>query len=325
MHLRLAAAEMMGEDTRSQWPELQSLAERVGDLGVLSDVLHWEGEHRLYYTCEFTTATTYLDRSREVAERWGAPDAVVWQLFSETYLHYIAGAWKLARAKAERAERISREIDPRNASLLSCLALVNLGLLDIAEGRGQEPAQNAERAVSLAYASDAVQALHWAAWSLAERDLMAGRVSDAYARLDSLLDRHGMQGETGQLWPLLAWAELELGQDEQAATTLATSLARRERLFHVDALRVRARVAIKHRRWQEAVADLEETLARCRAMSYPYAEAKAHYVFGQLHAARSEPTLAREHYKAALLTCGRLGERLYRPHIERALAELGAE
>jgi tetratricopeptide (TPR) repeat protein len=241
------------------------------------------------------------------------------------YLDYFVGAWASAREKAARALRIEREIQLESASLLSCIALVPLATLDIAEGRGQEPEQNGERAVSLARASDAVQALRWAAWPLAERDLVAGRAADAYARLGPLLDRHGMQGETGQLWPLLAWAELELGQDEQAATTLATSLARPERLFHVDTLRVRARVAIKQRRWQEAVADLDETLAKCRAMPYPYAEAKAHYVFGQLYAAKGEPEQAREEYQAALAICKRLGEGLYRPYIERALADPGAQ
>ena len=59
-----------------------------------------------------------------------------------------------------------------------------------------------------------------------------------------------------------------------------------------------------------------------RAMPYPYAEAKALYVYGQLHAVKGETEQAREKYEAAIAICERLGEGLYRPHIERALAEL---
>jgi hypothetical protein len=78
-------------------------------------------------------------------------------------------------------------------------------------------------------------------------------------------------------------------------------------------------------RRQEAEAALEETLALCRTLPCPYAEAKALAVYGQLHAARGEPERARERYMAARAICEQLGERLYRPQIERALAELGSE
>jgi hypothetical protein len=97
------------------------------------------------------------------------------------------------------------------------------------------------------------------------------------------------------------------------------------RLVLVDALRVRGLLAIAQGRWQHAKAALEEAFSLALAMPYPYAEAKAHSVYGQLHAAKGEPDLARERYQAALSICARLGEGLYRPHIERALAELGAD
>src|SRR5262249_13348893 len=61
----------------------------------------------------------------------------------------------------------------------------------------------------------------------------------------------------------------------------------------VDALRVKARLALLQGRWSEALTALEDTLGRCQAMPYPYAEAKAHYIFGQLHRARGEPDQAR--------------------------------
>ncbi len=73
-----------------------------------------------------------------------------------------------------------------------------------------------------------------------------------------------------------------------------------------------------------ADAALREAIQVAREVLYPYAEAKARYVYGQLHAAKGEPELAREQFEAALAICGRLGERLYAVRIERALAALEA-
>ncbi len=57
-------------------------------------------------------------------------------------------------------------------------------------------------------------------------------------------------------------------------------------------------------------------------MPYPYAEAKALYVYGLLEIARRDAERAREQLAAALSILNRLGEGLYRPHVERALAGL---
>jgi hypothetical protein len=46
-------------------------------------------------------------------------------------------------------------------------------------------------------------------------------------------------------------------------------------------------------------------------MPYPYAEAKAFYVFGQPWVTRDEPALACLCFEEALAICHRLGERLY--------------
>jgi tetratricopeptide (TPR) repeat protein len=152
-----------------------------------------------------------------------------------------------------------------------------------------------------------------------------GTPSAACARLASLLDPPDPQN-IAVTWalPLLAWAYGDLGELKRAerlakqAVVLATK--QEQRLALLDALRVSALVAIRTRRWPEAAAALQEAIALARAMHYPYAEAKAHSVYGQLHAARGEPERARERYEAALAICARLGERLYAGHIEQALA-----
>jgi tetratricopeptide (TPR) repeat protein len=127
--------------------------------------------------------------------------------------------------------------------------------------------------------------------------------------------------------PVLTWAEAELGHDAEAAERLefaiAWATARRWHLWLADALRIKGMLAAKQRQWEEARAVLDEVITLCRAMPYPYAEAKALYVYGQLHAARGEPEQARETYQAAPAICERLGEGLYRPHIERTLGHQG--
>ena len=91
----------------------------------------------------------------------------------------------------------------------------------------------------------------------------------------------------------------------------------------VDALRIQAMLAIRQDRWQDATDNLNEAIALCQAMPYPYAEAKALWVYGRLEVARGDPAAARECFTLALAICDRLGEGLYRPHIEQALTQLG--
>jgi tetratricopeptide (TPR) repeat protein len=79
---------------------------------------------------------------------------------------------------------------------------------------------------------------------------------------------------------------------------------------------------MRWQRWEDARAALDEAIAMSRDMPYPYAEAKALYVYGQLHAAMGEPGRAREKYEQALSICDRLGEGLYRTYIERDLRRL---
>jgi hypothetical protein len=143
----------------------------------------------------------------------------------------------------------------------------------------------------------------------------------------SLLD-HPDQQDSYLIWalPLLAWAEGDLGELEhaEALAQQVVALARRQeqRLALVDGLRVSAVVAIRTRRWPEAAAALQESLALAHAMPYPYAEAKARWVYGQLETARDDGVAASDQFAQARSICVRLGEGLYRPHIERALATL---
>ncbi len=87
----------------------------------------------------------------------------------------------------------------------------------------------------------------------------------------------------------------------------------------VDLWRIQALIQLQRGAWSEAERTLEAALAMSRDMRYPYAEAKALSVSGQLQAAQGEPERARECYEQALAICARLGERLYALHVERLL------
>jgi transcriptional regulator with XRE-family HTH domain len=59
----------------------------------------------------------------------------------------------------------------------------------------------------------------------------------------------------------------------------------------VDALLVRAMIAIRTHRWRAAMEDLDEAIALARALSYPVAELKALAIYGQLYSAMGTSAL----------------------------------
>ena len=60
-----------------------------------------------------------------------------------------------------------------------------------------------------------------------------------------------------------------------------------------------------------------------RQVGMPYIEAKICYAYGLLQTATGDLPQAYVWFGQALAICRRLGERLYRSHIEQALARLG--
>jgi tetratricopeptide (TPR) repeat protein len=198
------------------------------------------------------------------------------------------------------------------------------GRLDLAEGDGAAASTALREAVQLATMIGDIEVLRTGQALLAERDLLAGHAEAACERLAPLLAPSQPQ-DMSVSWalPLLAWAYRDLGELDRAqalaqqAVALATS--QEQRLALVDALRISALIASGTSRWLETAAALHEAIALAHVMPYPYAEAKALYVYGQVYAAQGKIERAREQYQAALAICARLGERLYASHIERAL------
>jgi tetratricopeptide (TPR) repeat protein len=326
LHWRSLAAYALGELRGEEWLQellaLIPLAERGGDLWLLCRTcanVAWiyRDDHG-----NFELAATYLERALEAAERRGGLAVTLDMQAEWMELHYYLGEWDRVQEHGRQANALRSE-EPTGATPWSWYhVLLALGTLDLAQGRHQQAEEHLEQAiafddtfVSIPETKRHVQRL------LAERDLVAGQAAAAHARLQPLLDRPGMREvDVPPLLPILAWAQLALDRDDEAAATLAACRGRCGKLWLVDALRVEALLAIKQQRWQDGAAALDKVLETCRAM--PYAKAKALYVYGQLLHTRGEPQQAHEKYQAALTICERLGEGLYRPHIERALATL---
>ena len=297
--------------------------EQSGDLTTLRLALFHGGMlHEALGALE--EARRYQDRALDVARRLADATLVASTLVRCGLNAYYRGEWRQADEAFSEVRSIVHEV---RYSWVSAYAPCATGLLLLARGELDAGSDAMRQAMLEAERSRDSVVSAYAYTVLAERDLLDGRPQDAHTYLDPLLARLGEHsGLTPMLLPMFAWALSDMGResDAECVVVLSVDQGRGEdcRLWLVDSLRVQAQLATGRRSWKAAQDAIEESLMLCRAMPYPYAEAKALYVYGQLHAVKGETEQAREKYEAAIAICERLGEGLYRPHIERALAEL---
>ena len=296
------------------------LAEALDDHGLLCVAL--DGAVSLYTACgELDAATTANARALEIAQRLGTMQQVAVMTAVRGYIAFLTGDWTRARADLERSASLAREIGA------SWLTPWELGRLCLAEAKWEEASRYLEDCIATARQSGDLQALRLAQVTLAERDLLQGRPTAAYARLAPLLDRPGLEEwQVTELLPVLAWAHLELGEVELAADVASRAVGRARaqghRLGLVEALRVQGLVALRQERWDDAVRVLEEALSLARRIRYHYGEAPVLHVYGLLHARREEAEPARRRLEAALAICTRLSARLEAERIERVATTL---
>ncbi|HKB49798.1 MAG TPA: tetratricopeptide repeat protein, partial [Ktedonobacterales bacterium] len=316
------------DDAERAWQESSTLAREAGSLDFRAIALSNRGLAQVAHG-DLAQARVLYVQALEVGTQLGDPYLVAWSRGDIAELAFIGGDWGQARTALETTLEAVR-VRPPGASRAVGLTygagmpLALLGRLDLAEGRTEEGLLALGQVLRLSESSTASGILPWAQQALAEYDLLAGEPEAARRRLEPMFAAHGSRESA--LPATLAWALLELGARDQAQqvveATTAVARARRLRLVLVEALRIQGLVALRGERWSEAEKAVEEPLALCREMGYPYAEAKARYVYGQLDAARGEREPARQHFAAALAILRRLGERLYAEHVERALAAL---
>ncbi len=309
------------EEARRVLEEVLLLAQMPsGSLEILCYTLN-----HLSVTCtslgNYEQSMRYAEHALQVAGRLGSPDIVLLTHSNCGWSAYLLGEWRRARAELEGAVALARHMETGWATPYP---LLNLGILCRSQGQPEIAASLIEEGSALAERSEDLQLVRWLQQELAEGDLLAGRPDAARARLEPLHDLPGGDGiDAVSLFPFLAWAYLELGDIERAEEAVAQGLSRASvmqlRPAIGDALRIQSTIAIRQEHWADAEGALDEALTLARAMPYPYAEAKALYVYGQLHVAKGEPERARERFEAALAILNRLGERLYAAHIERAI------
>jgi tetratricopeptide (TPR) repeat protein len=322
------ALRMLGQlrEASQTLEDVIRVAEALGDPRILSQALDNVSVVYLLQG-EFARSTHDVEHALALAEQMADPLATELLLLRRGLNAYAAGDWPKAHSDYEQAREIARQL---GASWVSPYIALGPGLLRLAEGDLENASQLIEEGAALAEQTGDLQALRLAQPSLAERDLLAGQSAAAHARLVPLLDRPGQQeGLVTYLLPYLAWASLDLGHEDEAAEQLGECLdrSRREdiRLAQVDALRVRVIQATQRGEHAAAEQALEDGLRLSRELPYPYAEAKLLYVGGLAAQAAGDNPLARERLLQARAALQALGEGLYLPHVERALALIDPE
>ena len=266
----------------------------------------------------------YLERSSIPAERIGDPADNAYGIYRHGQNAHFLGEWEQAQKDFEQAVTLIR---PVARSRYAPYPLLGLGGLLLAKGHWEKAREYLEEAAQLARETGDVQALRGVQGVLAEYDLLEGHPHVAQERLSPLtndLDRHGARGV--ELLALLAWAQSDLGQPNQAQMLVEWALtqARTEHMRPalVGLLAVQARISMQQGRRQGVERALEEAADLCRAIRAPYLEAKTLSTWGLLQMKQGEFTPARGRLEDALSILNRLGERLYAARVERALREL---
>jgi len=272
----------------------------------------------------FETSRRLFDLSFTLTVQMENPSYLSLILALRGWLAALTGDGQRAHAELDQALALSRQADQ---SWYSPYPLIFLARLDLAEGASATATASLQEAGTLAERGGDLQALRMASGVMAEIEILEGHAEAATTRLVPLLDRPGREEcDVTMVLPVLAWAQLELGQLDQATDAVEQALKRARpeemRLVLVEALRVKALIALRRGEWDEAARSLEEGLALARAMPYPYAEARLLQVDGALHAQQGEPPAARERLEAARVLFARLGARMDIARVERALGAL---
>jgi tetratricopeptide (TPR) repeat protein len=319
------ALRMLGQLRRASrtLEDVIRVAETLGDPRILSQALDNVSVVYLLQG-EFARSTSYVERALALAEQLADPLATELLLLRRGLNAFALGDWRQAHRDYEQAQVMARQL---GASWVSPYIALGPGLLEFARGELAAANHLLHEAASLAEKSGDLQALRLAQATLAERDLLAGEPAAAHARLIPLLDRPGQQeGLVTYLLPYLAWASLDLESGDEAAGLLEECLERSNRenirLAQVDALRVRVIQAARWGEFAEAEQSLDDGLRLTRELPYPYAEAKLLYVGGLAAHAAGDGQRARERLIQARDALQTLGEGLYLPLVEQALASL---
>lgn len=319
-HLHLARAETAEAAT---WlARARECARAHGDLQSLHDalvVMGWLHETR----AEPKAARAVYQEMYEIGTQVGDIGFVGATLCTLAAFCFLRGEWAEAQRMLERALGVLSK-----GEVLGLAPEGGLALLALARGTMDASTTAKLESLGLAFerTEDHLSAL--AITLLGEHDILTGQPAHARDWLRRSAESASTKiQESGVLLPVLAWAELALGNLETARALLANVNAQQGPYSYLAALdcdRVAALLALREGRIEEARAAAVRSVERARAFGFPYAEVKALFVLGQVFAEQGHADEAREAFTTALAICDRLGEGLYRPHIVRALDALGS-
>lgn len=309
---RLLPLAMLGEypEVRRAAESIIPRAEAMGELEVLQDAFEHIAEATTW-SGEFERSRQYRERAIKLQERLGDEFGGGVCLANLSWLERLRGDWRAAGELGERALEIARSGDGIRAAMYP---LEPLGTLAIWQGDWDRGTAYLEECISIAEPFGEMQFLRMAHQSLAERDLLAGHPEDALQRLEPVLDRPGLQEHNvTALLPTLAWAYLDLRDEERAREILAEGVQRatrqENRLALVDALRVEGTLYGRLGEREQAEASFRWAVALAGRMLYPYAEARALREWGRHLVEVGETSTARERLDRALTIFERLGAR----------------
>jgi tetratricopeptide (TPR) repeat protein len=263
-------------------------------------------------------------RAYEAAERLGDIPVAGGIASALGAVAFFTGDWGDARRRAAQFAAMNQRV---GFTWAVPYVLIDQGRLLLAEGEDEQAARLLEEALRDSRRINDLQAKRYASGLLAACDLRAGRPANARDRLVSLGDRPGLEEpDFTVLLPSLASAYLQLGDTAQAASIVASAVARARatgyRLILVDALHVQAIVFTNTRAWDAARRALAEGLAVARSLPYPYGEARLVEADGLLHARANELELARAQLEAAASAFRKLGARMDLERAEQEIATL---
>jgi predicted ATPase len=311
------------DEARAVLEEAMELAEEAGDLATLGLALN-NAAYAAEVQGELEKSLGLFERCLQLARRLGIPSQIAFMSYALSRNQFERGDWSQARALAEEAVALGREIGTFWAAPYP---LLGLGRILQLLGDPQAEAYLQE-ALALADASADQQALDIARCFLTELELQRGDPQRAWERLQEA-------GMTAEWDPadvavslstalILAQTLKELGRTAEARIVVEKVIeqARQagEMLVLAEALPLQALLYAQVGDRQGAEASLCEGLDLVRAVNYPYAEARALRAAATICAGRGEVEQSQRRLEEALVIFRRLGAARDVEAIERALA-----
>ncbi|MGI8967959.1 MAG: tetratricopeptide repeat protein [Chloroflexota bacterium] len=273
---------------------------------------------------QFLPALDYWKRAFTVRERTGGPDTVSFDLANLAEVQTLLGNWKDARAAVERGVSIEAR---RNVSWTSTYPTLLAGSLEFLEGNVDAAEQLASEGLVMAERTHDAQGLHMARKLLGQVEWRRGRTEAALALLTPLLsDPQTPNPQTAFAAPLVIEALLDIGAVEQAgamaAEAVEQAIRRNHELALVDLLRARGLVLRRQGLREDAGHAFEASVTLARQMPYPYAEARALHVWGEMLITDGAKQEGLTRLGEALTIFQRLGARLDSEETEQAMTAL---